>query len=792
MPVSNLFIIMQMLVLVAAAAALFLLGYILWKFNMFRNRTRRISEMRNYKKGSFIFVYILTTVIYFLGVAILSLSSYETNITPAQLGALILDAIITAVPKAADFAVLKFDPIKVLLAGVKEARDAGLIENILYTNYLFTVKVSCITLVISTVVFAISLVGQHIWRGWKEGCLHILPRQKLYILGNNPQNVNIYNSANKKKYSKILIDDISKEECIDYYTDGVVYKSVNPITVVGKNFVRNAIANKSIFVINTGSDEKNIMICREVVERFLEAESRDKKKLAKQTADGKANAKNKDGELDKLYKNLKVYVFGNPQYLAIYEDIVSSGFGCIHYVNKYQKAAVDFIDRHPFSRYMNENQIDYKTSLVKENVDINVILLGFGRTNRQIFLTSVANNQFLTKGENGPVLKQVNYIIFDKDPVENNKNLNHNYYRLKHEMEKMDQADYLPFPTLPAKEAFPHLNVNDANFYDRIEGIVKKNGNDANFVIIAFGSDLENLDMAQKLVEKRREWGASNLIIFVKVRKACDGMKFLDEPGCFFICNEKECVFDIEMIRRDRIIEMSVERNVIYDAEKGVKRDDSIRGWYKLSPLKRDSNIYCSLSLRAKLNCMGLDYCKKKDENDLGLSEEQYFEIYGKGNMPKYTVKDGIRKFEYGLTLKDSLRTNMAVQEHERWNAFMITNGYIPSTRDQILREAYVDSQGKPLFNEDGDICYTDGKNEDARRHGNLTNYEGLREFRKMIASRNNKTEIDTDVIKYDFQLLDDAHRILNKSGYKIIRKQKITMDTDKKYGIIDKEDSKK
>ena len=46
---------------------------------------------------------------------------------------------------------------------------------------------------------------------------------------------------------------------------------------------------------------------------------------------------------------------------------------------------------------MSEKQIDYSTSLIKKDVDINVIMLGFGRSGQQILLTSVANNQFLRR-----------------------------------------------------------------------------------------------------------------------------------------------------------------------------------------------------------------------------------------------------------------------------------------------------------------------------------------------------------------------------------------------------------
>ena len=65
------------------------------------------------------------------------------------------------------------------------------------------------------------------------------------------------------------------------------------------------------------------------------------------------------------------------------------------------------------------------------------------------------------------------------------------------------------------------------------------------------------------------------------------------------------------------------------------------------------------------------------------------------------------------------------------------------------------------------------------RRHGNLTTFDGLMEFRKMIAERDKKAggtlaeaEERADVIKYDYQLLDDAYWLLSKTNQKIIKRK--------------------
>ena len=145
------------------------------------------------------------------------------------------------------------------------------------------------------------------------------------------------------------------------------------------------------------------------------------------------------------------------------------------------------------------------------------------------------------------------------------------------------------------------------------------------------------------------------------------------------------------------------------------------------------------------------------------ISEKEYMEIYAKEDkprlLPQTQTAGGKPIVAYDLDFKASRRKTMAIHEHERWNSFMISRGMVPSTIEQILKETKADGS------------YTNGKNYAVRRHGNLTTFEGLEAFRKMVAERDGRTELATDVIKYDYQLLDDAYWLLNHCGYKIVRK---------------------
>ena len=732
---------MDMLVRIVTIACLVILSLELLAVlvnTILKKRPQRIAFLRSFKKGKCAIIYVTAIPLYFVG------HLYAGQDLPK--------AFFNAISKIINLVVLKY--------------DVGSVEALMNVDplYRFTIYFCFVLVGCNAVILTLSLITQHVWCAVQTFKATVTRRDKLFLFGNNRHNVSIYKSD--KRRSKTVIDRMDTKACERLYLDGVSYISVSSF----ENAVRRLFGlvkrldREYVVVVNTGEDEQNIQICRMLIDSINGAPEQIK---------------------SRLFLKMKVYVFGDPRYEAIYGDIVSSGLGCIHYVNKYQKIAVDFIDRYPFTKFMDETQIDYETSLVREDVDINVLLIGFGKTNQQIFLTSVANNQFLTAGEGDPVLKKVKYFIFDKNEAENNKNLNHNYYRYKYECAGLRAEDYLPLPTLPAEETYYRLDVNDHDFYNRIRQTARRSPKDVTFAVIAFGTDLENIDMAQKLVEKRKEWELDNLVIFVKVRAWRKEQTLLENEGCYFIGNERDVVYDIDKIVGDKMFRMAQMRNEVYDleydithggievSEQTVKENHAMAYWIwyvKKSQMERESSMYGCLSLRSKLNLRGLDYCEAAACEGEALSEEEYLLHYAGDDMPdrsKYSVTAGGKPIvSYTLDFKDSRRRNMAIHEHQRWNSFMISKGMIPASRERIATETAV--------NEKGETRYTNGKNYAVRRHGNLTTFEGLVEYRRMIAARDGVSEAEKDVIKYDYQLLDDAYWLLSTNGYHMIKKQRI------------------
>ena len=700
--------------------------------SLLKKPAARVAFLRSFKKGKCAIVYVTAIPLYFIG------HLYS--------GMDVLASFFTAINKIINVVVLKFE-----LSSIEGLMQASAL-------YEFTVYFCFVLIMFNALLFTFSLVGQALWVLFSQLWQKCTRKPRLFVFGYNEGSIQLLQSEHKRH--KTLVAHLDEGARAALYQARLPFINSKTMRSGMEQSFKTALRGKGrecICVINTEQDETNMRLCRTYIDRLRALGEK---------------------ERNQCFRCLRIFVFGDPRFATIYEDIVNDSLGCIQYVNKYQRIAMDFVDRYPLALFLDETHLNYQTSCVREGVELNVLLVGFGKTNQEIFLTSVANNQFLKQVGEGVASKQVHYHIFDKTQAENNKNLNHSYYRYKNECLEQDPSAYLPLPEAPATEEYWHLDINDTEFYNRIRRITSR-PQDANFVVIAFGSDLENIDMAQKLVEKRREWGIKNLVIFVKSRAFLKEHTLLEQEGCYFIGHEAETVYDIERLVGDRIYRMAKLRSAIYALEYDLSQNPGLeitekyfdgvqeaahRNWYiKRKSVERDSNLFGCLSLRSKLNLMGLDYCLKEEGDSPAVTEEEYLALYAADDPPE--VEEGAPTAlgktikRYSLSLKPSRRTFMAEHEHLRWNAFMISRGIIPATREQIMTEKSGDS-------------YTLGKNYALRRHGNITTFEGLIEFRRIAARLTGRSEEACDVIKYDFQLLDDAYWLLNATGHKIIRKR--------------------
>lgn len=767
-----------------------------------------VEFLRSFKKGSFALIYFVAIPLYTMGYVY---SNPEMTF---------INALFNGIAKTSTLVGLRY--------------DVSSVEDLIAANPTFATAVyTCFILVgINAFLVIASLTHQRVKVWWKTNRWYKKDYDvRVLIVGNNKNNLKIYESVLDDKDQLCLDNDKTDVSCMAALVDKLSEDDLKKLYISGINVlgpsrkdedVESALKktmadslkqekHRTIIVINTHDDEKNVKLCSLALE-FIN-ETVEKLGVNK-------NANNVSDEDKKkivsLFEKLPIYVFGNPEHEGIYTNMVENSHGCIHYVNKYRRIALDFIDRYPISKFLGD-AIDGQTALVKENANINVALIGFGKTNQQIFLASVANNQFMTVDKDGkPVLKKVNYRIFDKMYPDNIKNLNHTYYRFKNEMEMADRTQYLPIPPKPANDKYFSFEINCPSFYFILRDFLKTKDS-LNYVVIGFGTDLENIDMAQKLLEKAQEWKISNYKIFVKVRSGKSQADIFKNNNCFIIGNENDVAYDIGEITNGKLEAMAKERDLVYRKEKAVKenggkplndaqnKDVEMKAkydWYiDLSQIERDSNVYGVLSIRSKLNMLGMDYCARENCNGKTVIDDtaykaaydtqkdidgcaRYQELVKMNEQAKKNNENitpdleaelkSLEKYAFGYPEKDTAkRGNLAVQEHYRWNAYMISRGLIPATIDDIKNE-YLEKHGEVVLNNQGLPKFSDGKNYKLRRHGNITTMEGLERFRQIVCERDARvgregtTLVSADVIKYDYEILDDACRILNKIGYDV------------------------
>lgn len=725
-----------------------------------KDRAQRLKYFNNYKRGNFLLIYIISMPLYFLA------SLYKNGSA--------VKAIFDAFKSGVELVVLKFDYDSVAL--------------LMQDNTYFAVAMwACYVLVVlNTAFLALTLVLRRLENEFLRNSVKSC--KKVYVIvGFNDSNKQIISSIGKDNACVLLVDDVTQDVKNYAFIEKIAYarllgggvsdtlKRLFDCEKSDEQNIKGGFYDKSVEVIvNTLDDEKNLEYCRQI---------------------GALVAEQNLGELVwDASRGLNAYVFAEPSNEQVFLMLAKKTSGCVHYINKYKLIAMDFVDRYPLTQFMSEEQIDYDTATIRNDVAINVAMIGFGKTNQQIFLTSVANNQFLTieQTDNANKLKTklVNYFIYDKKDSRNDKNLNHNYFRFNHEL--LDE-EYLPLPEKIANESFFTLDINDQDFYVSLrENLKADEQKKYNYLIIAFGTDMQNLDFAEKICEKLKEWEIDEYThVFVKVRNDALKHNLLEAPSYTIFGNEKEIVYNVSQIVDEKAEAMAKDRHVCYamadrqkalvDAQNLVKKaqedgrsqeeisalkekykdalvfdpqdwtKSAIKRWYGFHQTQRESNIYAVLSLRMKLQLMGFDYEKGSGE----CAESAYLDKYQKDDEIEYEdtgVVMGRRIEKYTLDFKhDTLRERMTIQEHQRWNAYMMTCGFVPETLDSIKKGHF--------------------KDFDTRRHSNLTTFDGLVEWRKIKAEVSGDSEEDCDVIKYDYQLMDNAAWLLRKHGYRIIKK---------------------
>lgn len=612
---------------------------------------------------------------------------------------------------------------------------------------------------------------KHMFELWKQ------KPEKTLIIGCNSENIQTLSSAKKEDNAVLFSDTGSKsaDACLNL-TDLPVISAdaIKEIPGIVKSTLENEHL-KSTIIINTHDELRNLTLCKRIIE-IIQSDIGSSQKKLRQKDISSAESLALEKSIIRKLNRLRVVVFGSRLYEDVYLSLQEDSVGILQYKNKYLDSSCSFVLEHPLTEILPEEWL--VSGCVEPDAALNVVLLGFGDTNRNIYSVHRATNQFVSHVEGQmPVQKKVHYFVFDKEQAEENA-LNHFDFRYEKdflreiESGRLAKEDYLPLPDVAAETDFFKMDLNSPDFYPQLRSIVSASPKTATQIVIAFGDDLTNIDMAQKLAEKQREWGTQHVAVYAKVRdkRVTELFEGAKHPKFIPICDEGDDIYGLQAIRQNSIMNMARRRNIMYTMTSSCISDTNLMDadmeahadylWYTMDADKQMSNLFDILSIRFKLQLMGLDYSAKEEKGEL-RSNQEYMDIYANGDHLLYAGKQykGIPLIDNPGTdtksdfSKNILRKNLTVQEHLRWNAFMFSCGFIPATKAQM---------------ESGIV-----KDYTLRIHGNLTTWEGLFRFRKIMAEYKQTSESNTDVIHYDYQLMDQAWCFLHENGLHVYKKGK-------------------
>ena len=406
--------------------------------------------------------------------------------------------------------------------------------------------------------------------------------------------------------------------------------------------------------------------------------------------------------------------------------------------------ARNFTEKNPVIKYLPEDFI--VDGALKPESDIAVFIIGYGGLGRQIFKNSVLNNQYVTYSDGYKVLP-LHYYICDT-AIDSSDWLIDGMKQSLDELVQYTDKYFTP-PEMPYTAEVISVSPTSREIMKAIKGHINKPNSYA-FVIVDTNDDYSNIEIAAKI--KSFLYGINNFRIFV-----CSKDSSAKNENVISYFGKRESVLTHDIIVNDCFSSMGKKLNEMYevhyasdDEKKRTDFADYIHkkanvSWAGLDYFTKYSNIYSAMSLRVKLNLLGLDY-KSGDETPCGTEL-----------LPDYS-----KELPYSDYLTRSTRNALIAQEHARWNAYHLVNEWMPLEKEGIVGN----------MKDNGSVKFT-VKIPAAKKHACLTTHADLNILSTHLArsANNNSSAADYDFYRNDEFLLAGIDEIFNTFGYSAVKK---------------------
>lgn len=197
------------LCLIVLIFEIFYIIYLLTKFLLLKKQHEHISFIRSFKKGKCAIIFLTTIPLYWIG------NFYADKD--------LLSSFFYSISRVGKLVVLEFDTSSV----------SSLMES--NSLYRFTIYFNFILVLINALCFVLSIIHQRIWCWWQKLLIKKSNKDKLFIFGNNSENISIYKSERNR--IKTLIDNLSDKEKENFYKKGISFISTQKYENVIKKYL---------------------------------------------------------------------------------------------------------------------------------------------------------------------------------------------------------------------------------------------------------------------------------------------------------------------------------------------------------------------------------------------------------------------------------------------------------------------------------------------------------------------------------------------------------------------------
>jgi len=495
----------------------------------------------------------------------------------------------------------------------------------------------------------------------------------------------------------------------------------------------------------------------------------------------------------KANESLKIYLEANQLEMKILKEKFISKANKNLYVtgfSKYELMARRFVVDYPITKYIPRSFYKENYAL-KSNKQINIVFIGFGKVNYQLFRMCSMQFQFAQEKDGKLASKPVNYYIYD---TENSALHNEFFSRILYEFDEEFKACDFPKPEKICEINIRPVDINSIEAKKEFKTLVTENS--YTYFVVSLDNDLADASYAQTV--RRLFKNNENYRIFVRAKNV-NGEKLNEINDCITYFGEEEKLYSHENIINDDLIELAQRINILYNTIanppewlKSIKEDESLtpeeqrvllneslanpehkkfmlEKWIELPYIEQDSNLYHALNLPFKLNLLGFDMVKKKDERDSGISESVFNQRYkNSGSKDDYG--------DYSFFFKTESSNVLAYIEHSRWNALYILYDYKQMKKADMQVIEKRDKTGKTEK-------VMPHKNTELKQHACITTYYGLNDLIEYkygviypgeVLSEDNykgnaRLQKLSKIYAYDYMDLDRLYSEIIAMGYKLV-----------------------